>query len=217
MRRIDEAQVAFTDIYQRKLWGQGGEGRGIEFELENIYSYVSFIQKFLRENWINSVVEFGCGGWAHLKYVDWGKIKYDGYDVVSSIIGTNNQNYATENIRFHVLSDVTQLPKGDLLIIKTVFQHLPTDDIKYYLGVFKRLYKYLLVTEDIYPDDNTNGDILHGGYRAIRLDLEPFNERCAVLQRMEGSNFGAHWVKHTCLIFGHPDADAESGVVLTNR
>jgi hypothetical protein len=216
MNRIDQAQIKFTDIYDRKLWGQGAQGRNVEFTISNIYDYVSMIEKFIRENEVKSVVEFGCGAWAHPRFIDWDNLEYDGYDVVASLIEENNQQFGADNIRFHSVSDGMKLPAADLLISKTVFQHLPTGDVKYYLSVFKRLYKFMLITDDVIPDDNLNGEIETGGYRALRLDRPPFNERCAVVQRMSGSNFGVHWVKHTYLLCGEPEASRGSGIALTN-
>jgi hypothetical protein len=199
MGRAEEAEAAFLNIYRSDAWGMASD---IEPDPDNVAKYVQLVDDFIRQNGIRSVVEFGCSAWPHLHRVDWTGIEYDGFDVIASLVEVATRRHGAGNIRFHVFTDETELPAADLLVCKDVFQHLPCEDIKYYLGRFKALYKYMLITDDVFPDTETNQDIAHGGYRAIRLDLEPFNQRCAVLQRLEGVTFGARWVKHTSLLFG---------------
>jgi len=214
MGRIDEAQAAFLEIYQKDVWGIGDN---IEPEPENIERYVALIQEFLGNNEIRSVVEFGCSAWPHLHRVNWDGIEYDGFDVVEALVDVATRRYEARNIQFHVMTDGARLPRADLLICKDVFQHLPCSDIKYYIGIFKSLYKYMLITDDIYPDDATNKDIEYGGYRAVRLDLEPFNERCAVLQRLEGKTFGIDWIKRTSLLLGSPEVGGAADYPLLGK
>jgi hypothetical protein len=208
MGRIEETQAAFLEVYQKNVWGMSGD---IEPEPQNVAQYVRLVADFLRQNEVKSVVEFGCSAWPHLHRVDWTGIEYDGYDVVGPVVELAVARYAAKNIRFHISTDETELSPADLLICKDVFQHLPNEDISYYLNKFHRLYKFMLITDDVYPDSATNQDIQLGGYRAIRLDLPPFGQRCAVVQRLEGTTFGSAWIKHTCLLFGAPTEPANSG------
>ena len=214
MGRIEAAQAAFTEIYKKDVWGIA---KDIEPEPGNVEQYIKLVQEFMRQNEIRSVVEFGCSVWQHLSRIDWQGIEYDGFDIVKAVVDAATERHGADNIRFHVVGEGTRLPRADLLICKDVLQHLPNNDIKYYLRLFKGLYKYLLITDDVYPDIALNHDIPHGGYRAVRLDIEPFNEQCAVLQRLAGTTFGIDWVKHTSLQFGTPPADGlTEGLALTD-
>ncbi|SEF14830.1 hypothetical protein SAMN05444161_9073 [Rhizobiales bacterium GAS191] len=212
--RLEEARTAFSEIYEKNLWRLGP---GLELEPDSVQRFVRLIQDFMRENEVATVAEFGCGYWVYSKLIDWKGKRYDGYDVVESAIRYDTEQFSEENIHFHLVRDGIELSGADLLICKDVFQHLPSEDIIYYIGKFKKIYKYMIITNDVFPDAHANGGIPSGGYRAIRLDREPFNERCAVLQTWEGVNFGERWTKHTCLLFGDPTAGGGARTVLNNH
>ena len=97
------------------------------------------------------------------------------------------------------------LPSADLLISKDVLQHLPTSHVKHYLDLFKKNFKFMLIGNDIVPSDNLNGDTLPGGYRALRLELPPFNEPNIVVQTWISADFGVRTVKNFCLFVNTPD------------
>ncbi len=203
MGRVSDAQKVFSNIYRDNIWGKGS---GVGSLPEYTAAYRSLVQTFLRDNKIQSVVDFGCGDWQFSKLIDWGEIDYQGFDVVESVILENQRAFGRKNIRFQVLNDSSALPPADLLICKDVLQHLPIDDIKHYLAVFRRLYRHMLITNDVYPDRTTNTEIEHGAWRGIRLDRRPFNENLAVLLKWDVTAYGQHWVKHTCHLTGNPDA-----------
>lgn len=208
MGRIEAAQQAFETIYSDDKWGLKEETgyeqvrEGFEPETEKRRRLALLLQDFLKLNAVRSIVDFGCGFWSFFRDVDLTGVRYDGFDVVKGIVDWNNSLYAADNIRFHHVHPGIELPSADLLFTKHVLQHLPLADVQYYLGIFRRQYKFLIIANDVKPDDNTNGDTEPGGYRALRIDQPPFNIPCAVLQRWEDIYFDHHTVTDFCLAFG---------------
>lgn len=162
----------FEEIYSQNKW-RYGSGKG-SLPKHN-RGYISFLQNFLRQKRIQSVVDFGCGDWQFSRLINWQGIQYQGYDIVSSVIQANTEAYSTENIRFDLApEDHSQLPAADLLISKDVIQHWSNIAIERFLPHIKR-YKYALITNCVNPHGPTiNTDIADGEFRDLDIRLEPF-------------------------------------------
>jgi len=174
----------FSQIYENGGWGTyyddnakayvGSSGTGSS--PENAKPYLDFLQKFVRENGIKSVVDVGCGDWQLSKLIDWEGIDYLGIDVVSTLIEHHNHHFSAPNIQF-LEADGTQieLPEADLLICKDVLQHLPLEDIHRFLKQLPK-YKYALIVNDVDPSTHSseNREIVAGEYRALDLTAVPF-------------------------------------------
>jgi SAM-dependent methyltransferase len=191
------ARSAFTSIYNERHWG---EGSGIGSAPENVMPYLQFLQDFLINNHVSSVVDIGCGDWQFSRLVEWGGTTYSGFDVVESVVARNTSTFGKPGVSFHLLGGMSELPSADLVLVKDVLQHLPLRDVQDYLGHCRRHYKFALITNDIYPDQWTNVEIGHGAGRALRLDLPPFNLPAPVVLRWEIDAAGQRWVKATYLL-----------------
>jgi SAM-dependent methyltransferase len=173
------AEEVFTNIYTEGLWardeaGQGTSGPGST--LQTTEQYREFLEKFLVERGVESVVDFGCGDWEFSQAIDWNGAKYTGYDVVAPIIEMNKEKYAQPNIDFiHADANEIELPPADLLICKDVLQHLPNEDVNSFLEQICK-FKYCLITNDIDPQtfSSTNPQAQFGQYRYIDLTQAPF-------------------------------------------
>lgn len=173
----DKTEDEFTRIYKNKEWNEGNSLSGRGSTLQATEQYRVFLQNFLKENNIQSVVDVGCGDWSFSKAIDWGSIQYTGYDVVKSVIKKNTKKYGTKKITFvHANGVKTKLPKADLLICKEVLQHLPNKNVFKMIRKFHR-YKYCIITNDVDPQTFTsdNPDITPGWFRPIDLTAPPFN------------------------------------------
>lgn len=160
----------FQKIYTQNKWLFGsGEG-----SLPAVVKpYQEFLQKFLREKSIQSVVDVGCGDWQFSRLIEWGNIQYLGLDVVPEVIRQNQRQFATENISFAALDATREsLPPADLLLVKDVLQHWPNETIQNFLPNLKN-YRYTLITND--ADERTNVDINFGKHRAVDITLPPFS------------------------------------------
>jgi hypothetical protein len=149
--------------------------------------------------------------------MDWSGIRYHGFDVVGTVIDTNKQHFASDNIAFATMRSISDLPKADLVICKDVLQHLPNRDVNEYLDYFLTHYKYAIVTNDIFPDAYTNLDIPHGAGRALRLDQDPFDRRIAVLVRWTIAWQERVWIKDACLLLGNRSSPTTKAVRWRHR
>jgi SAM-dependent methyltransferase len=177
----------FRTIYRDHSWG-GGSKSGPGSDPVSTRRYRHFLERFLRERRVRSVVDLGCGDWASSRLIDWSGTDYLGLDVVPEVIARNRREYGRSGIRFEV-TDLTadDMPPADLAICKEVLQHLPTDAVR---GILAKLGAYkmaILVNDDKgeyagswrsfwrgKPFVGTNADIGPGGYRPLQLRESPF-------------------------------------------
>jgi 2-polyprenyl-3-methyl-5-hydroxy-6-metoxy-1,4-benzoquinol methylase len=176
----DVHEERFSQIYTNAEWGTNNKGEGHSgwgSTPENCTEYMSFLENFLREKNITSVVDAGCGDWQFSRLMNWTGIRYIGYDVVPKLIVCNNAKYATDEISFvHANFLTTDLPSADLFLCKDVFQHLTNADIQRFIPQLKK-FKYCLITNEINPLTLTsnNADTRVGGFRRLDLSKPPFN------------------------------------------
>lgn len=175
-------EEAFTEVYKNKVWGANEEGEGCSgsgAKLETTEEYRNYLQTFLNDNDIRTVVDVGCGDWAWSWAIDWSNTHYYGYDVVKSLIQKNQANYSSPNIHF-IYGDATaiDLPKADLLLCKDVLQHLTLKDIHSLIAQFHK-FKYCIIQNDVDnlygKDPNHNGEIPRGSGRSLDLTEPPFS------------------------------------------
>ncbi len=175
----------FDDIYEKNHWGFGS-GHGSLPEVTQ--SYRQFLESFIRENNIGTVVDVGCGDWQFSRLIDWGEATYLGVDVVDTVVQTNQQRFATERISFKTIQPGSNdaIPSGDLLIIKDVLQHLPDDDVHAFVRNVLPRFRFALVTNCILPTEAINAPIASGGFRPLDLRREPFNVEASVVLSFTG-------------------------------
>ena len=164
--------------------------------------YVATLQRFLHDYDIKSVVDLGCGDWQFSRLIDWSGVEYLGLDVVEAVVEANRKEFATDSIAFAVEAVGEPLPPADLVVCKDVLQHLPLAGVAHYLAEFRERYQHVLITNDVFPDRDTNVEISPGAGRAIRPDLEPFSEKCTLVLEWEISALGGYWIKHTYHLSG---------------
>ena len=163
----------FEKIYDKNEWEFGSGAGPLP---KNTKEYSSFLEKFIKNYNILSIVDAGCGDWQFSKFLDWNGASYHGFDVVNSVINTNIDSFSGEKINFTLYDgDPKNLPKADLLIIKDVLQHLSHDNIFKFIDIFDK-YKYCLITNCVNPHGETiNLDINDGDFNFLDLRLAPFN------------------------------------------
>lgn len=189
----------FDLIYRNNDWGMGS---GPGSAPENTLDYQHFLAKFMSQNQIRSVLDFGCGDWQFSRFLNWSGINYNGVDIVEDVIIQNRARFQTSNINFSVFSGIDNLPKVDLVICKDVFQHLSNERVTIYVNALKSLSKFLLVTNDVNPREAVNSEIPDSGWRPLRLDWVPFSFQSVVLFEWDVHHGGGSHRKATYLIFG---------------
>ena len=166
-RQIDPISAAFDKIYRTREWGFGsGEGSNPEYATP----YIRYIENFLKDKNIRSVLDCGCGDLQIASTVDWGEVDYLG-------IETSQEALALAETRIKpglVLKNThisSQRWSRDLALVKEVFQHLPFFEIGRCLQSLSCC-KYVLVTND-FPGKAE--DIPYGHYRPIDIRKNPLN------------------------------------------
>jgi hypothetical protein len=163
-------------------WYTGDEGSGAGSQLEYTKGYRAFLERFMADHGIESVLDIGCGDWQFSRLVDWGSRSYLGVDVVPHLIERLRAQHGGPLRRFECINSETWEPPDDvdLVICKDVLQHLPSD---YVLSLLRRLRaKHVLLTNDL-PPNGVNGDCERGGYRPLDLSRGPFNLSGSIVYR----------------------------------
>lgn len=174
------AAEVFGGIYRDQLWGvndagEGTSGTGSTVEATSLYR--AYLQTFMKEHDIKSVVDAGCGDWEFSRTMDWTGIEYKGFDVVASVIASNTKKFTSANVHFAVANILTdELPPADLIISKHVLQHLPNADVKRFLARLGQ-YRHALLTDGVNPRSlsSDNPDIPIGAFRYLDPTQPPFS------------------------------------------
>jgi SAM-dependent methyltransferase len=175
----------FEQIYARDSWN-GGSGPGSS--PHNTVAYRSFLQAFLHENAIRSVLDVGCGDWQFSRLLDWSGINYIGIDVSPLAISMAHRNAAT-GTRF-LCGDIRSLPpiSADLALVKDVFQHLSWASIRQVMNCLDHC-KKILVVNDI---AERVCDIQDGDWRAVDIRQDPLNYKASLVFSFKSEPFDKH-------------------------
>jgi SAM-dependent methyltransferase len=167
-------RAIFEQVYRDSLWGRGS-GSGSSEAMTRPYR--QFLQEFLREHRIGSVVDVGCGDWQFSQHIDWTGVSYLGLDASETALACA-RHFERPDVSFR-RSDVIEddLPPADLLIAKDVLQHWSRDDIQKFLLRLGR-YRHVLITNG-FPAERlykTNSRSRTGANcRPVDLQQPPFN------------------------------------------
>lgn len=175
---INEARSTedvFSEIYQKNVWGgeKGDFCSGGGTVVEEIASpYLQCVQKLGQELGFAemSAVDLGCGDMRIGQEVRKFFGSYTGVDIVKPLIESHRQKFEDEKTKFLHLNMVEEeLPKGDVCMIRQVFQHLSNQQISTILPKLSQ-FRYILITEHLPtpgPKVMKNLDKCQGG--SIRL------------------------------------------------
>jgi hypothetical protein len=133
------------------------------------------IKLVIKKYKIKSIIDIPCGDFNWMSSLDMGNIDYKGFDIVRSVIKENNKKYKKPNVNFDY-SDIinSELPKGDLILVRDCLVHFSLKDIKKSIFRIKQSKStYLLSTSFVNLEKNT--DIYTGDWRPINLEKEPIN------------------------------------------
>lgn len=149
-------------------YGPEGTGSGIGSSPAYTAGYRAFLERFMQEHDIRTVLDVGCGDWQFSRLVQWGDRFYVGQDVVHALVDQLNSDHGGPLRRF-----VTELPDEpfDLVICKDVMIHLPNAEV---MELLERLshHKHLLLVNDF---SEARVDCERGHYRALDVTGPPFN------------------------------------------
>ncbi len=173
--RKKPTEEIFTEIYQKRLWGNYESRSGRGSDLIHTEKIRKGLPKLLNELEVTSILDIPCGDYYWLKEINLDSISYTGADIVNEMIVYNQENYSKKNREFIKLDIRNEsLPKVDLILCRDLFLHLSIDDIfKSIKNIKKSKSKYLLITSN--KATFKHSDISSGGVRPVNLLNPPFN------------------------------------------
>jgi SAM-dependent methyltransferase len=173
-------QEVFDGIYRDAKWGKNGGDAGVSgvgSMMRTTLIYRTFLQRFMKDANVHSVVDAGCGDWEFSSAMDWTGIDYKGFDIVDSVIEQDKKKYTQQNVHFFV-GDVVDddLPGADLLIVKHVLQHLPTSAVQKFLTQLPK-YRHALILDAVDPAtlSSKNPEIEVGEFRYLDITRPPYS------------------------------------------
>ena len=205
----------FDKIYENSYWGKGSGGGSSP---EATQPYKIFLEDFIRQHDIKSVVDLGCGDWQFSQFLDFGGATYIGIDASKRVIAHNQQSFSRPGVSFGNLpKDCSDIPSADLLVCKDVLMHLSTKEVQDIVSILPN-FKYALITNDV-PCLSAFGEIIlrlrrpfwpvvnreikTGDYRTLDPTQRPFNLKLKKVFEWQGSNLilgkDCKWKKRTYL------------------
>lgn len=169
----------------------GGTGSGIGSTEAYTRGYRAFLEVFMREHRIQTVLDVGCGDWQFSRLVDWGERLYVGQEVVPALVARLNAEHGGPRRRF-----VSKLPEFlifDLVICKDVMIHLPNAEVVELLAKLEG-HTHLLLANDYAPAPNA--DCERGHYRALDVTAPPFSLAAEVVYTFPTLNLETKVVHH---------------------
>ena len=179
----------FTEIYNNNTWGtnicdeyKGNSGGGSN-PIINITTYVPFLQNFIKNNYILSVVDLGCGDFRVSKeiYSKLQYINYCGYDIYTDMIKCHKMNIIGSNFTFECMDFYKykeNIHCGDLCILKDVLQHWKNEDIYCFLDylITSKKFKYILICNCGNQTVDHNDILETGKWRELSCDYFPLKK-----------------------------------------
>src|SRR4051794_16897821 len=89
----------FQSIYRDHVWG-GQSRSGPGSDPQTTRPFRDFLDCFLVDHRVLSVVDIGCGDWTSTRLVHWHGADYLGLDVVPELVDANNARFGRPGVRF---------------------------------------------------------------------------------------------------------------------
>lgn len=154
-----DATAAFSRIYNGGEWLCGSEAQsGLGSRRETTKEFCDFLETFLRDRRITSIVDAGCGHWpsGYQRFMDWQGVHYHGVDVVRRVVEENVayfqqpshlESYGLTSATFSAGDVTAELPVGDVLLVKDVLMHLPNYAVHRFLrnSIYAAMPRYRMV------------------------------------------------------------------------
>jgi SAM-dependent methyltransferase len=172
----------FQGIYASDSWALGS-GPG---SLSTINTpLIELLERFIRDNSVRRIVDFGCGDWQWMSQVDLAGTEYFGFDVVAGVLAKNAAAHKSQNVQFALTPDnLSDLPEGELIVFKDVLIHLPNAYVSELLAYARQKYRFILaINNETDNPSEYNSEIEFGGFRPVDLARPPFSMRCATVLR----------------------------------
>jgi len=166
----------FTEIFKQNAWEGKHSVSGSGADPDQTETIIQELPALLSELRVSTMLDLPCGDFHWMSKLDLKGlgIKYIGADIVKELV-SQNKEYESHRISFvqaNLLSD--QLPTVDLVLCRDCLVHFSFADLRLALNnICRSGSTYLLTTT--FSAQLKNVDIATGGWRALNLQIEPFN------------------------------------------
>jgi SAM-dependent methyltransferase len=154
----------FGRLYSEEGWDENLWGS----TMEATRPLRAFLEQFVVEHQVRSVLDVGCGMTSYAHAVDWKGARYLGVDVVPAVVAASRARYPGAEF---VEGDARRLDAWagfDLLLIKDVLQHWSLENVRAFLAQpALPSFKHVLVVNC--DDERGNTDIADGDWQPLNL------------------------------------------------
>ena len=168
-------EQVFTEIEKANIWKSTESVSGHGSTLSQAKTIIEKIPVIIKELDIKSIFDIPCGDFNWFKEIDLNDINYIGGDIVQSIISSNNNKYSSDNVTFVHFNLLEDIPEPmDLIFCRDCLVHFSNSDIfKALTNILQSGATYFMTTT--FPGEETNKDIVTGGWRPVNFQNAPFN------------------------------------------
>jgi hypothetical protein len=183
----------FDKIYERKLWGEEGNGSGTGSMLHTTVSVRNFITDLIRNQGVRKIVDVSVGGmtWWPEVLNQFPEVEFFGYDI--SLIKTkeNKEKFREKsNWKFYFADLVSKkdYPDCDLIICRHTLNHLCKEDVLKSIDNLKQVnYRFLGITQHAVNEIDIQKNIQSDtpgciDYRPINLSEEPIGMPSPIME-----------------------------------
>jgi len=159
------AAAAFSRIYNHAEWGTEARS-GLGSKEATTREFRVFLEAFLQDHGITSIVDAGCGHWptGYQRLMNWQGVHYHGVDIVPYVVNENLAHFGNVRVledrnlasaKCDVGSACGVLPCADLLLVKDVLMHLPNaailDFLQSSINVHPSRYRMVMLVQNAVP------------------------------------------------------------------
>ncbi|MDR1609279.1 MAG: hypothetical protein LBR78_00265 [Holosporales bacterium] len=183
IRNLQSDKKTFSEIYKtHSFWGTPEHLSGLASAKKYAMPCIEYVQNFINTTELKTIYDFGCGSYEWMQHVVVPKnVQYYGVDVVDSVIQANKEQYEKDNIHFVGIDSTDDFMKykGDLLIVKDVFDCWNTERTQYFLDNVLPNFRYAIIV-GYYSLNGKNNRACDATGPAHNRDMEaaPFNLKC---------------------------------------
>lgn len=169
-------EAEFTRIIETNAWGSPETPCGPGSTLQACAPLLARLPLWFSRYKIHSLADLGCGDWNWMQHLRLAGIQYDGFDVVKDLV-EKNRRHARGNVRFHHADvSIMTVPKVDLVLVKDLLQHLPTETaLELVAKVRQSGSGYLAATTAVGAPAEARKGMGVGGFVPLDLESSPFN------------------------------------------
>lgn len=193
--KVNNMKTIFETIYSKNKWAKlkrtisvSGSGS----DIINNKNFIQFLNDFIKDNHVKSVLDFGCGDCNTMSELDFSNIKYTGCDIANFPIQMAKTKFEKHefknNITLYQNNNIIINDTYDLLIVKHVFGHWmdiksnglfglnckSNELITYFLEKNMDKFKYIIINDHI---DDRISKYFPNNFKYERIEMKKSGNR----------------------------------------